>query len=97
MSATGPSVPQHHILFYEYVKDVAERRGPHREAHLERIRTEREAGRIVMAGALGDPPHGAAIVFAGVEPEQIEAFARDDPYVQAGLVTARRVERWNIV
>ena len=87
----------HHILFYDYVPDMAERRGPYREAHLARIGAEREAGRVVMAGALGDPPHGAAIVFAGVTPEQIEEFARVDPYVEAGLVTGRRIEPWSIV
>jgi uncharacterized protein YciI len=90
-------VDPHHILFYEYVEDMAERRGPYREAHLERIRAERDAGRVVMAGALGDPPHGAAIVFKGVEPDQIEQFARADPYSRAGLVSASRVERWNLV
>jgi uncharacterized protein len=87
----------HHILFYEYVKDMADRRGPHREAHLARIHSEREAGRIVMAGALGDPPTSAAIVFADVPVEEIEAFARTDPYVEAGLVPGWRVERWNLV
>ena len=39
-----------------------------------------------MAGALGDPPHGAAIVFGDIDPEQIEAFVRSDPYVAGGLV-----------
>jgi uncharacterized protein YciI len=87
----------HHILFYDYVADMAERRGPYRDAHLGRIRAEREAGRVVMAGALGDPPHGAAIVFKDVDPDAIEAFAQHDPYVEAGLVTARRIERWNVV
>jgi uncharacterized protein YciI len=87
----------HRILFYDYVEGMAERRGPYREAHLQRIATEREAGRVVMAGALGDPPHGAAIVFRGVDPAHIEQFATADPYVQAGLVTARRIERWNVV
>ena len=91
------AAPIHHILFYDYVEDMAERRGPHREAHLARIRAEREAGRITLAGALGDPPHGAAIVFRDVSPEEIEAFAQDDPYVAAGLVTGRRIERWNVV
>jgi uncharacterized protein YciI len=87
----------HHILLYDYVSDVAERRGPHREAHLARIGAERAAGRIVMAGALGDPPHGAALVFRGADADYIEAFAREDPYVQAGLVTARRIEPWKLV
>ena len=46
-------------LFYEYVNDIAERRGPYREAHLERIRAERAAGRIVMwAGGPGQLPVG---------------------------------------
>lgn len=87
----------HYILFYEYVKDILERRGPVREAHLARIGAEREAGRLVMAGALGDPPSGAAIVFADVEPSAVEEFARGDPYVEAGLVTAWRVEPWRLV
>jgi uncharacterized protein len=92
------SAPVHHILFYDYVEDMLERRGPYREAHLARIRSEREAGRITLAGALGDPkPHGAAIVFAGVTRGEIEAFAADDPYVTAGLVKTQRIERWNVV
>jgi uncharacterized protein len=87
----------HHLLFYDYVENMRERRDPYREAHLARIREQREAGRIVMAGAVGEPPRGALIVFKDVEPAEIEAFARDDPYVQAGLVTAQRIERWNVV
>jgi uncharacterized protein len=87
----------HHILFYEYVNDMAERRGPHREAHLARIHSERAAGRIAMAGALGNPPTGAAIVFVDVPADEIEEFARTDPYVEAGLVPARRIEPWNLV
>lgn len=35
-----------HLLLYEYVKGMAERRGPYREAHLARIRYEREAGLV---------------------------------------------------
>jgi uncharacterized protein YciI len=40
---------------------------------------------------------GGAIVFRDVAPEDIEAFAAADPYVGAGLVTAHRIERWNLV
>jgi uncharacterized protein YciI len=87
----------HHILFYEYVENMAERRAPFRSAHLKRIEAERAAGRVVMAGALGDPPYGAAIVFADVSRDEVDAFADADPYVEAGLVTARRIEPWNLV
>ena len=84
-----------HILFYEYVGDIVERRAPHREAHLAEIRAAKDDGRIVMAGPLGDPPHGAAIVFA--DPAEAEAFATADPYVTNGLVTSWRVEPWTLV
>jgi len=87
----------HLLLIYEYVSDMADRRGPHREAHLERIRAEQNAGRVVMAGALGRPPSGGAIVFRGVERQHVEAFVSADPYVRAGLVTSWRVEPWNLV
>jgi hypothetical protein len=86
-----------HILLYDYVEDMLERRVPHRDDHMAAIRAEREAGRIVMAGPLGDPPHGAAIVFRGVDPDAIEQFVISDPYVRAGLVTSWRVELWQVV
>lgn len=84
----------HHILFYEYVSDVLARRGPYREEHLARIRAHPE---IVMAGALGDPPHGAVIVFRDASAESIERFAADDPYVLGELVSARRIEPLAVV
>lgn len=91
--ATGP----HLILFYDYVPDIVERRPAHREAHLARIGEWMDEGRIVMAGATGDPPTGAAIVFAGADAADVEAFADGDPYVLNGLVTDRRIVPWTVV
>lgn len=87
----------HHLLLYEYVADMADRRGPHRGPHLERIRAEQDAGRVIMAGALGDPPSGGAIVFRDTPVSDIEAFVSSDPYMQAGLITSWRVAPWNLV
>ena len=84
-------------LFYDYVENVVERRAPHRAAHLELYRRWREGGRLVMGGALGDPPHGALIVFDVDGPNVVEEFAEADPYVRNGIVTARRVEPWKVV
>jgi len=84
-----------YVLFYDYVPDIVERRAPHREAHLEAIARWREEDRIVHAGALGDPPSGAMIVFR--DAADAERFAAEDPYGRAGLVTGRRVEPWNVV
>ncbi len=87
----------HHLLLYTYVEDIAQRRGPHRPAHLERIQAEKDAGRLLMAGALGDPVSGGAFAFEGATPEEIEAFVAGDPYREAGLVTEYRIELWNLV
>lgn len=93
MAAAEP----HHILFYDYVEDIAEKRAPHRDGHLALIRRWKDEGLIAIAGALGDPPHGAAIVFRVDDPARIDEFTAEDPYIEAGLVTARRIERLAVV
>jgi uncharacterized protein YciI len=91
MAESGPL----HILFYDYIENVLELRAPHRDGHLGGIRAGMDDGRIVMAGPLGDPPHGAAIVFK--DKAAAEAFAQADPYVTNGLVTDWRVDLWTQV
>lgn len=86
-----------HLLVYEYVPDVLERRAPHREAHLAHVSEWRDRGELVVAGAVGDPPHGALIAFDVSDPGRVEEFAANDPYVEAGLVTAQRIEPWAVV
>jgi uncharacterized protein YciI len=88
---------RYQMLFYDYVEDVLEKRAPHREVHLAYAREARAAGRLVAGGALGDPPHGGALVFSVENASEVEEFARGDPYVEAGIVTAWRVEPWNVV
>jgi uncharacterized protein len=87
----------HYVLFYDYVDGILERRGPYRDAHLALARARKDEGTIVMAGALGDPPHGALFVFSGDDPNAAATFVGEDPYVGAGLVTSWRVEPWNVV
>ena len=84
-----------HVLISEYVENAVAKRAPYRVDHLERIAEAKAAGRIVMAGALGDPPHGAHIVFR--DAAEAERFAAEDPYVLNGIVTGRRVEPWTVV
>lgn len=83
------------VLRYEYVPDIAERRAPHREAHLELIARYHGDGRMVMAGAVGEPPHSGLLVFRDAEGAQ--AFAAEDPYMAAGLVARHTVDLWNVV
>ncbi|HEY8638202.1 MAG TPA: YciI family protein [Solirubrobacteraceae bacterium] len=86
-----------HLLLYDYVEDIVERRAPHREAHLALVARWHDEGRIVIAGATGAPPSGAAIAFAVDDPAEVDAFTDEDPYVAAGLVTDRRVVPWTVV
>jgi len=87
----------HHVLFYDYVPDVLERRGPYREGHLEHARRWKDDGRIVSGGALGIPPSGGMIVFLVDDPAQVDAFVADDPYVRNGIVTGHRIVPWTVV
>ena len=86
-----------YALFYDYVEDVVEKRAPYREAHLDLVGQWHGAGRIVMGGAVGDPPYGGLIVFRVDDPSEVESFVADDPYVANGIVTGHRVEPWTVV
>ena len=83
------------LLFYDYVPDIVDRRGPHREAHLALIARHKEEGDLLLAGAVGDPPTGGLLVFTA--DADAEAFAREDPYVVNGLVTEWRTAPWMVV
>lgn len=84
-----------HLLTYEYVPDILERRTPHREGHLAVIAKFNEAGRILHGGAVGDPVHGGLFVVR--DAADAAAFMAEDPYVAAGLVVSHRVEPWTVV
>jgi|SRR5437764_701257 len=84
-------------LTYDVVTNFAERRMQFREAHLRLVRDAHDRGQLVMAGALGQPPEGALLVFRGESASIVEAFARADPYVREGLVTGWRVRPWTVV
>ncbi len=88
---------KHFALTYDVVPNFIERRLPHREAHLQRVRDANARGLLLLACALGDPPDGALLVFRAESAAPAEEFARTDPYVVEGLVTAWRVRPWNVV
>ena len=93
-----PPPPTFTLLSYTYVPDILERRGPHRAAHIAAAKEAVAAGRMVLAGATGDPVGGALFVWApGVPAAEVEAFAAGDPYVVAGLVPSWKVEPYMVV
>lgn len=84
-----------HLLTYSYVPDIVERRGPHRDGHLAAIARWHADGKIVIAGAVGDPVDSGLLVFR--DAADIPAFMAEDTYPAAGLVTSHRVEPWLVV
>ena len=61
------------------------------------VRDAHARSEIALAGALGDPPDGALLVFRAASSASAEEFARRDPYVTHGLVTRWRVRPWAVV
>jgi uncharacterized protein YciI len=85
------------LLWYDYVPDVLERRGPVRQEHLAKIAAAVQAGRLLSGGAVGDPPSGALFVWTEGSEDAIAAFVDADPYVRAGLVPRHDVQPWTVV
>jgi hypothetical protein len=87
----------HYILFYDVVDDYVAKRAQYHDPHLQHVRRAYERGDLILAGALAEPVDGAMLVFRGSSPEMAEEFAKTDPYVINGLVTAWRVRKWMTV
>jgi uncharacterized protein YciI len=87
----------HYVLLYEVVENFAVRRMPYREGHLRLAREAHARDELVLAGAVGDPPTKALLVFKSPGGETAEAFARADPYVREGLVRRWEVQPWAVV
>lgn len=90
-AAAGP--PTQYLLRYTYVPDVLEKRGPHREQHLQLAREMCLAGGPT-APLAGTVPTGALFIFA--DAASAETFVAQDPYVSAGIVTDHSVEEWTV-
>lgn len=87
----------HFLLFYTYVPDVLERRPQFRGAHVKHARESIARGELILGGAFADPVDGAVLFFSAPGKDRVETFARTDPYVTSGLVTAWNVREWTTV
>jgi uncharacterized protein len=88
---------KHFALMYDVVDGFVVKRMEFRPAYLELVKEAHARGELLLAGALGDPPDGALLVFRADSPDLVERFATADPYVTSGLVTRWSVRPWNVV
>jgi uncharacterized protein YciI len=93
----GMRRPMHYLLFYDFVDDYLERRTAHRSDHLRYAQSAVDRGQLLLGGALADPSDAGVLLFDVPSPEAVDAFARADPYVLAGVVSAWRVRPWTTV
>jgi uncharacterized protein YciI len=99
-TTTGSSLPsKQYVLRYDYIPQVLEKRGPHREKHLGLAKQLIDEGKCFSGGPIGPTgapvPTGALFLFADLESAQ--SFVAQDPYVANGIVTAHYIDEWNIV
>jgi uncharacterized protein YciI len=87
----------HYLLDYDYVDDYPLARTPYRDAHLAAVREATEAGILRVAGATMEAPYAAIFVFSVDEPEVVERFVAQDPYLEAGIVLQWRIRAWHPV
>lgn len=80
------AAPNHFILQYKYVPEILEKREPHRQGHLDAIKKGLAEKKLVVAGAIADPVDGGLLIFQGVSKEEVEQYAKDDPYYKNGLI-----------
>lgn len=85
----------HFILTYVLPADYFERRGPHKDGHMQLIAESAQSGGLIIAGAFGMPLAGASYIFD--REGAAEVFARADPYVTGGVATQWTVAPWTPV
>ena len=66
--------------------DYKERRGPHREAHLQRLVALRSQG-LLIGAALRADLSAADCFFRVNQPSEVETLIKDDPYYTSGVWT----------
>ena len=85
-----------YVLLYSFVDDYIERRAPFREEHLKLAQEAHARGDMLMAGAFGDSPPGAVVIFREDGKAAAEAYVKNDPYVANGVVTDWKIRPWKV-
>ncbi|MEQ1617730.1 MAG: YciI-like protein [Terricaulis sp.] len=88
---------KHFVLLYDYPADFRERRAPHRAMHIAYANASVARDELQLGGAFADDPPAGMLLFKAESAEVAEAFARADPYVVNGVVSAWRVREWTTV
>ena len=82
-------------LTYRYVDDYMARRDAYRAEHLARLQKAVDDGFVLAVGVLPESLSALIVCYAN-SADEVRAFAKDDPYNHAGLITSFEVEPWMV-
>ena len=84
-------------VFTYLVENAAEKRAPHREAHIDNLRRLHAQGVLLLGGALLNPLDTGLLIMRAETPAEIEELLADDPYAINGIWTKIVVREWSVV
>ncbi len=88
----------HYLMTYEKVPNCAEREKPYQSAHRAHVFAAVDRGELILAGPLINPLDGTNLLLFKADSSAIaESFAKQDPYVQHGIVNRWYVRPWQTV
>lgn len=80
-------------MWGSYCEDVLEKRAPYRQAHLDGLAAQIEAGTLITIGPTKDLAQVFGIYDADSE-DQVRQLVEGDPYWQHGIWTEYQIKEW---
>ena len=81
------------VMWGSYCEGVMEKRVPHRQAHLDNLKTLHESGQLLIIGPTQDVTKVFA-VYAAIDESSVRQLVEADPYWQNGIWTDYEVHEW---
>jgi uncharacterized protein YciI len=85
-----------YVMWGSYCENALEKRTPYREAHLQGLQAQKDAGTLLALGPTVDNTKVLGIYEAETE-QQVRSWVEGDPYWQNGIWTDFEIHAWNQV
>jgi hypothetical protein len=82
-----------YVMWGRYCENVLEKRAPHRQAHLDGLTQQKQAGTLITIGPTQDLTQVFGLYDAETE-AQVRQLVEADPYWQNGIWTEYEVKEW---
>lgn len=87
---------EYFILIYKTGDNFLEERKKFRKEHLSHATEYFNEGYLQQGGTLENPANEALLIFKADSEKIIEAFVKNDPYYNNGLIKSWTVRKWNV-